>query len=157
MAAEIGVLEVIKHIAILVATICMALCVVPDSFAHDSSGKSEVNIKITAGKTELRAVLYNNPTAREFAELLPIRINVFDRIGLVKTAVLPNPISDSGERTRRYELGSIFYWPEGPEVAFCYSSHLPETVVDIIHIGMLQSDTGFLRSYTGELLIEAVE
>lgn len=111
-------------------------------------------IKITAGNTVMYATIKNNRTAHEFVELLPLKLKVFDRIGLVKSTVLPHSISDDGERTRKYALGSIFYWPKGSEVAFCYSDHLPETVVEIIHIGMLESGVEFFQNYTGEILIE---
>ena len=57
-------------------------------------------IKITAGDTTLYAAMYDNETAREFMRLLPLTLTAFDRIGLVKSTVLPRPISDKGERTR---------------------------------------------------------
>ena len=113
-----------------------------------------LKIKITAGNAVMYATMKNNRTAQEFTKLLPLRLRVFDRIGLVKSMVLPHSISDDAERTRKYSLGSIFYWPEGPEVAFCHSNHLPETVVDIIPIGMLESGVEHFQSYTGEILIE---
>lgn len=111
-------------------------------------------IKITAGNRVMYATMKDNRTAQEFVKLLPLTLRAFDRIGLVKSTVLPHSISDDAERTRKYSLGSIFYWPEGPEVAFCYSDHLPETVVDIIHIGMLESGVEHFQNYTGEILIE---
>jgi hypothetical protein len=117
----------------------------------------QARIKIMAGKTLLYAVLYDNPTARDFVKMLPLKLQVFDRIGLVKSTVLPRSISDAGERTRKYERGAAFYWHEGPEVAFCYSDHLPETVVSIIHIGKLESGIDFFRTYTGGILIELVD
>jgi hypothetical protein len=114
-------------------------------------------IKITAGNTVMYATMKDNRTAQEFVKLLPLTLRAFDRIGLVKSTVLPHSISDDAERTRKYLLGSIFYWPEGREVAFCYSNHLPETVVDIIHIGMLESGVEHFQSYTGEIRIELAD
>ena len=111
-------------------------------------------IRIMAGNRALYAAMKDNRTAREFIELLPLRLRTFDRIGLVKSTILPHSISDDAERTRKYSIGSIFYWPEGPEVAFCYSNHLPETVVDIIPIGMLESGAEHLKNYEGEILIQ---
>ncbi|HWR42248.1 cyclophilin-like fold protein [Sporomusa sp.] len=109
---------------------------------------------MTAGNTVMYATMKDNRTAQEFVELLPLKLKAFDRIGLVKSTVLPHSISEDGERTRKYALGSIFYWPEGPEVAFCYSDHLPKTVVDIIHIGMIESGVEHFRNYTGDILVE---
>jgi hypothetical protein len=114
-------------------------------------------IKITAGNMTLYAVMYDNETAREFVSLLPLTLTVFDRIGLVKSTVLPRPISDKGVRTRAYTRGAVFYWPEGPEVAFCYSDHLPETVVPIIHIGMIESGVEVFQNYTGEIIVEPAD
>lgn len=111
-------------------------------------------IKITAGNTVMYATMKDNRTAQEFVELLPLKLKAFDRIGLVKSTVLSHSISDAGERTRKYAIGSIFYCPEGPEVAFCYSDHLPKTVVDIIHIGMIESGVEHFRNYTGDILVE---
>ncbi len=103
------------------------------------------------------ADMKDNPTAQEFVELLPLTLDAFDRIGLVKSTVLPHSISDDAERTRKYELGSIFYWPEGNEVAFCYSNHLPETVVDVIHIGIIESGFEHFETYAGDILVEIAD
>jgi hypothetical protein len=119
-----------------------------------SASMVPTRIKITAGNTVMYATMKDNRTAQEFVKLLPLTLRAFDRIGLVKSTVLPHSISDDAQRTRKYSLGSIFYWPEGPEVAFCYSDHLPETVVEIIHIGMLESGVEHFQNYTGEILIE---
>lgn len=129
----------------------------PSSISNtNKSDASKVpkRIKITAGNAVMYATMKDNRTAQEFIELLPLTLKAFDRIGLVKSTVLPQSISDDGERTRKYAIGSIFYWPEGPEVAFCYSDHLSQTVVSIIHIGMLESGVEHFQNYTGELLVE---
>jgi hypothetical protein len=114
-------------------------------------------IKILAGNTVLYAVMYNNETVRDFVSLLPLTLTAFDRIGLVKSTVLPRPISDKGERTRVYARGAVIYWPEGPEAAFCYSDHLPQTVVPIIHIGMIESGVEVFQKYTGKIIVELAD
>lgn len=118
---------------------------------------SALKLKITAGNTVLYATLYDNETTRSFIEILPLTLTAFDRIGLVKSNLLPKQISDAGERTRKYEKGAVFYWHEGPEIAFCYSDHLPQTVVDIIHIGKIEDGIELFQTYTGKLLVELVE
>lgn len=75
----------------------------------------------------------------------------------MKSTGLPQAISADGELTRKSSLGAIFYWPKGPEVAFCYSNHLPETVVEIIHIDMLESGIDHFQNYTGDILIELTD
>jgi acetyl esterase/lipase len=129
---------------------------------NTSSGQSEMSanagistrIRIIAKDKILYAEMNDSEPARAFVDLLPLNLDCFDRIGLVKSSVLPERISDDGERTRKYAVGSIFYWPEGPEVAICYSDHLPETVVDIIHIGKVESGVEFFREYEGNLRFE---
>jgi hypothetical protein len=113
-----------------------------------------VRLKFTAGETVLFADIFDNPTSRSFIEILPLTLNAFDRIGLVKSNVLPQQISDGGQRTRKYEKGIFFYWHEGPEVAICYSDHLPQTVVDIIHMGKIATGYEIFETYTGKLVIE---
>ncbi|MHB9292698.1 hypothetical protein Holit_01800 [Hollandina sp. SP2] len=125
--------------------------------AANSQSQTGERIKITAGNTILYAVMYDNETAREFVNLLPLMLTAFDRIGLVKSTVLPRPISDKGRRTRTYARGAVFYWPEGPEVAFCYSDHLPRTVVPIIHIGVIEADVEVFQNYTGKIIVELVD
>jgi hypothetical protein len=127
-----------------------------DTIKSDASAVP-ARIKITAGNTVMYATMKDNGTAQEFVKLLPLTLNAFDRIGLVKSTVLPHSISDDGERTRKYAIGSIFYWHEGAEVAFCYSDHLPETVVDIIHIGMIESGVEHFQNYTGKIMIEMTD
>jgi len=129
------------------------LAVKAQSDAHDTTAR----ISIKAGDKIIYANLFDNNTAKSFIKLLPITLNAFDRIGLVKSTVLPQRISDEGKRTRDYVKGAIFYWPEGPEVAFCYSDHLPKTVVDIIHIGLIESGVEVFEKYSGEIYIALAE
>jgi hypothetical protein len=136
--------------------VVIPFCVMTLITANAQSPKG-VRIKITAGNTVIYAVMYDNETARELVSLLPLTLTAFDRIGLVKSTVLPRPISDKGERIRKYARGAVFYWPEGPEVAFCYSDHLPQTVVPIIHIGVIESDVEVFQNYTGEIIVELVD
>ncbi|WP_051685076.1 cyclophilin-like fold protein [Clostridium sp. KNHs205] len=117
---------------------------------------SQARISITAGDQVIYASLFDNETADSFKNLLPLTLNAFDRIGLVKSTVLPQSISANGKFTREYVRGAVFYWPEGPEVAFCYSDHLLETVVDIIHMGLIETGVEIFEEYTGEIYIELV-
>jgi hypothetical protein len=142
----------VKKIALAVIGFCMMI-----TMNLNALPPKESRIKITAGSTVIYAVMYDNETAREFVSLLPLTLTAFDRIGLVKSNVLPRPISDNGERTRTYSRGAVFYWHEGPEVAFCYSDHLPQTVVPIIHIGMIESGVEVFQKYTGNVIAEVAD
>lgn len=144
---------------IYIISLLLTLTIYPMSAAINDNPSfiPSSRLKIIAGETVLYATIYDNPTSRAFLKILPLKLNAFDRIGLVKSNELPHQISDAGKRTRKYEKGAVFYWHEGPEVAFCYSEHLPQTVVDIIHIGKIESGIELFETYTGELQIELIE
>lgn len=127
-----------------------------EALTETDEAASQAMISITAGDQVIYSSLFDNETADSFKKLLPLTLNAFDRIGLVKSTVLPQTISDNGTRTREYVRGAVFYWPEGPEVAFCYSDHLPETVVDIIHIGLIETGVEIFEEYTGEIYVALV-
>lgn len=49
-----------------------------------------MRIRITVGGASAAARLYDNPTARDFASLLPVSITVHDLGGREKAGTLPN-------------------------------------------------------------------
>jgi len=67
----------------------------------------KIKIKI-AGKT-LTATLADNPTARDFASLLPVNLSMNDLFGRDKYGDLPRRISEKGPRTNTYQIGDVAY------------------------------------------------
>ena len=89
---------------------------------------------------ELHATLADNPTAREFASLLPIHVTMSDLFGREKAGPLPRAISVDGPHSSSYELGDIGYWSPGHDLAIYYrqdGDRIPSP--GIIKVGHLDS------------------
>ncbi|AXF06446.1 hypothetical protein CUJ88_49125 (plasmid) [Paraburkholderia hospita] len=86
--------------------------------ARRSADTMKITIKV-AGK-ELHATLADNPTAREFAALLPLHVSMEDLFGREKAGPLPREISTGGPRSDVYKVGDIGYWSPGHDVAIYY-------------------------------------
>lgn len=98
----------------------------------------KIRIKV-AGK-ELQATLADNPTAREFAALLPIRVAMRDLFGREKAGPLPKAISTGGPSSDVYKVGDIGYWLLGHDIAIYYhqdGERIPSP--GIINIGHIDS------------------
>lgn len=77
-------------------------------------------VRITVGGKSVVATLANNEAARDFASLLPLTLEMNDLFRREKFAPLPRAISEQGKRTNDYAVGTIGYWPPGPDVAIFY-------------------------------------
>lgn len=108
---------------------------------HDQgAGAMKITIKV-AGK-ELHATLVDNPTAREFASLLPVHLSMNDLFGREKAGALPRAISKSGPSSDVYKLGDIGYWSPSHDIAIYYrqdGERIPSP--GIINIGHIDSGT----------------
>lgn len=128
--------------------------------AHDTPEPQEtlMNITLTAGDTVLQGVLFDNDTARDFAELLPLEVPLWDPApGYARAFDLPRRIVDAPERTRAYELGSLAYWDDGPSIAIIYNENRDKTVVPVTAIGKLTDDVSLFFDYDQTVCIEIVE
>jgi hypothetical protein len=65
-------------------------------------------------------MLADSDAARDFASLLPLTFAMNDLFRREKFATLPRAISERGKRTHEYAVGTIGYWPPGPDVAIFY-------------------------------------
>ena len=77
-------------------------------------------VRITVGAKSILARLASSEAARDFASLLPLRLAMNDLFRREKFAPLPRAISEQGTRTHDYSVGTIGYWPPGPDVAIFY-------------------------------------
>jgi hypothetical protein len=84
----------------------------------EMSQDMKINIKIS-GKA-LTATLADNPTARDFVSLLPLKVSMNDLFGREKYGDLPRAISETGPRTHRYHIGDIAYWSPDHQLAVYY-------------------------------------
>jgi hypothetical protein len=85
-----------------------------------SQAPSATRIRITIGGKSIEATLADSEAARDFASLLPITLPMNDLFRREKFAHLPRAISEQGKRTHEYAIGTIGYWPPGPDVAIFY-------------------------------------
>ena len=53
-------------------------------------------IRVTVGDEVFSAELYDNPTARDLADLLPVTVTMDDHNGLEKTGPLPRALTTDG-------------------------------------------------------------
>ena len=90
----------------------------PERAPSETSHNMKINIKIS-GKT-LTATLADNPTARDFVSLLPLKISMNDLFGREKYSDLPRAISETGPGTHGYHVGDIAYWSPDHQLAVYY-------------------------------------
>ncbi len=115
-------------------------------------------IRITAGDSILEGVLYDNPTAQGFAEMLPITTETWHAApGFARAFDLPEQIEQKGTPGYGYEPGSLAYWDEGPSIAMVYEASRSETVVPVVPIGKITSDTSIFEEYGESITVEIVE
>lgn len=116
------------------------------------------NIRITAGDTVLSGVLYDNQTAREFAEMLPLTTELWHPApDFARAFDLPERIPRCEKSGYEYELGSLAYWYEGPSVALIYQASREKTVVPVVPIGRITSDVSVFQEYDADITIEMEE
>ena len=81
---------------------------------------SATRVRITIGDRSIEATLADSDAARDFASLLPITLADERSISAREVCHLPRAISEQGKRTYDYAVGTIGYWPPGPDVAIFY-------------------------------------
>ena len=95
----------------------------------------ETRVRIIIGDTSIEATLADSDAARDFASLLPLSLSMNDLFRREKFAALPRAISEQGKRTHDYAVGTIGYWPPGPDVAIFYrhdGERIPEPGLIVI-------------------------
>ena len=80
----------------------------------------EFRVRIIIDNTSIEATLADSDTARDFASLLPLTLSMNDLFRREKFAALPRAISEQGKRTHDYAVGTIGYWPPGPDLTIFY-------------------------------------
>jgi hypothetical protein len=80
-----------------------------------------VQIRMTVGGRSASATLADNPTAHDFASLLPVTLNMSDLFGLEKPGRLPRALDQGGKAVFTYEVGQLGYWTPGEDLAIVYA------------------------------------
>ncbi len=115
-------------------------------------------IRVMTEDTVLQGILYDNPTARGFVEMLPLTVQLWHPApGFARAFDLPDHIGEAGIPGYEYELGSLAYWDVGPSVALVYKASREKTVVPVVPIGKITSDVSVFEEYGGTITIEIEE
>ena len=110
------------------------------TFGLGGSQNMKGSIKVS-GKT-VTATLMDNPTARDFASLLPLNMSMNDLFGREKFGHLQKALSGKGPRTNTYVVGDIAYWSPAHDLAIYYH-HDGESIPSpgVIPIARISSGT----------------
>jgi hypothetical protein len=86
-----------------------------------------VRIELVIGNNTATATLSDTPEARDFADMLPITLEMDDLFGQAKTSQLPRELDvDHATRSRSYRARDLSYWsPTGKpasKIAIVYDS-----------------------------------
>ena len=96
-------------------------------------------VRITIGDRAIEATLADSDAARDFASLLPLTLAMNDLFRREKFATLPRAISEQGKRTHEYAVGTIGYWPPGPDAIFYRHDGEPIPDPGLIVIGRIKA------------------
>lgn len=80
-----------------------------------------MQIRLSVGGRSAVATLADNPTARDFASLLPVTLSMGDLFRLEKPGALPRPLDVGAEAVFTYAVGQIGYWSPGRALAVVYA------------------------------------
>ena len=88
-----------------------------------SGGLASLRIELVVGDEIGAATLHDTPTARAFAAMLPVTIDMDDAFGQVKTGRLPGAL-DVGDvkRSRSYAAGDLSYWSPSRKLTIVYDA-----------------------------------
>ena len=116
------------------------------------------HIRIQAGDTVLSGVLYDTPTAKDFAAMLPLTVELWHPApDFARAFDLPERIPRYAKAGYEYELGSLAYWYEGPSIALIYQASRDQTIVPVVPIGKITSDVSVFEEYGEFITIELEE
>ncbi|PZP53319.1 MAG: MFS transporter [Agrobacterium fabrum] len=109
--------------------LAMAAAFILPAPALSSSGpnnqeRTDLKIRLTFGKNTMLATLYDNPSARDFASMLPLDLKIADFGSNEKIAYLPRKLTVEGQapfdNERPYDL--CYYVPWG-NLAMFYADY----------------------------------
>ncbi len=89
-------------------------------------------------------------SARDFASLLPLTLQMNDLFQREKYGRLPRSLTAGGEPQSSYEIGNIVYWSPGPDIAVFYD-HDGQSIPapGIVILGDIDSGVDAFKKYDG--------
>lgn len=145
--------KILAILLILTLTACDAASVSEDAPGYHQ--ETYLEIKVTAGDTEVQGVLFDNETARNLADCLPLTTSLWVPADFAKAFYLEqeDALYDSRVYTREYLQGGLAYWPNGPAVAIFHGADPEQTAVPVIIIGKLDDNVSVFADYEGDITI----
>jgi hypothetical protein len=106
---------------------------------HASEERALMQIRVTFGPEDFAVTLFDNPSSREFAELLPLDLTIEDFSGNEKIARMPNkltnlvrgPVPDAGP-------GDLCIYVPWGNLAFFHGRY--ESTRDLVRLGRLDGE-----------------
>ncbi|MCM1008433.1 MAG: cyclophilin-like fold protein [Ruminococcus flavefaciens] len=93
------------------------------SEGEESEEATEMKMKITVNGQELTATLYDNSTAKAFAEQIPATLPMLDLYGREMCYRFPNELPTDDVQYTGYEVGEIVYWPPRHSFVIMYAQN----------------------------------
>lgn len=127
------------------------------AFAQQGPGNQEptnMKIRMTFGEEALTATLYDNPSARDFYTILPLRLTIEDFAHNEKIAHLPRKLTEEGSGPFDNERpGDLCYYTPWGNLAMFYADYRHP---GLIRLGRFDDFTPLLRRGKFPLLVEAI-
>jgi hypothetical protein len=90
----------------------------------DSQEPTDVRIRMSFGDYALTATLYDNPSARDFASMLPLSLKIEDYGGNEKIVFLPRKLTEDGSGPFGNERpGDLCYFKPWGNLALFYADY----------------------------------
>jgi hypothetical protein len=111
-------------------------------------GNTTVRIRFRIGDADATATLHDNETARDFASLLPLTVDMGDLFGREKPGQLPRALAEGGEHQFAYQVGDVAYWPPAHDLALFYADDGQRTIPSpgIVVLGTINSGLNEIAS-----------
>jgi hypothetical protein len=104
-------------------------------------GDANTKIRITFSGQEFTAALYDNPSARDFASLLPLELTIDDYANNEKIAYLPRKLTEEGSGPFTNEApGDLCYYAPWGNLAFFHAGYRYSR--GLIRLGRLDGGIG---------------
>lgn len=111
-------------------TAALALAALPQ-LAHGQDGRdpasqepTDMKVRMTFNGMTMTATLYDNPSARDFASLLPLDLTIDNYAGNEKIAYLPRKLTEDGSGPFSNEQpGDLCYFAPWGNLALFYASY----------------------------------
>ena len=112
--------------------------------AAPNEAETSMKIRIEFNGASMTATLYDNPSARDLASMLPLDLTIDDYSNNEKIAYLPRKLSEEGSGPFGNEApGDLAYYAPWGNLAFFYASYRYSS--GLIRLGRIDGDIAPLR------------